>query len=638
MLIDSKGVSVRLGPKLGRSGGEGNAYTVESHRGLVAKIYHRVPTPEKVAKLAFLTQRSTPEVQKCSAWPMLTISDDGQGVRGFLMPMVSGKEIHQLFGPRERVVEFPGKNWDFLVNTARNCAAAFNAVHVTGAVIGDVNEGNILVQTNGIVSLIDCDSYQVSNGSMSWTCDVGVSLWTPPELQGRDFKGLVRTPNHDLFGLALMIFKLLFLGRHPFAGIQSNGSDYLLEDAIRNRLYAYSRNAQTFGVRTPPFTFPVAALSEPYTSMFERAFRLEVSRPTAQEWVSALEALQQSLTHCSRDSCHKFPKSLTTCPWCEIAAAGGPLFFINVQVTYGAFAADNAHAVWAAISRIEIMPLRAKSPNDFKSVPSTPTALPANASGTKPVFVVGWVLAIIACLLLVSSAIWPAMIVGAFALGMIFEGRRTAEFIEEKDRRKSTLASSEAEIASVSSQLDAVLKNYQTTFVAKKTELKSAYERYSGIDRERALDLQKLESNKQQLQLNAFLRAQLISQASIPGIGQTRKRRLLSFGIGSALDIRPDLQIPGFGPTNLSHLINWRRLCETRFRFQPAQPVPAIEIQRLNLKFATLRNELWSRLQSGPASLTTLSAGAQGRFLQLQAQLENALRRRSQAEVDYEAC
>lgn len=37
----------------------------------------------------------------------------------------------------------------------------------------------------------------------TFTCDVGVALFTPPALQGRPFRNLIRTPDHDRFGLAV---------------------------------------------------------------------------------------------------------------------------------------------------------------------------------------------------------------------------------------------------------------------------------------------------------------------------------------------------------------------------------------------------------------------------------------------------
>jgi DNA-binding helix-hairpin-helix protein with protein kinase domain len=632
MLIDQSGNAVRLGRQIGRSGGEGNVYNVDTHAGFVAKIYHRPPPPNKIAKLKYQAQRSTPEIKKCAAWPLLTISDERGQARGFLMPAVSGKEIHHVFGTRDRVIDFPGKNWDFLINTARNCAAAFDVVHGTSAVIGDVNEGNVLVQANGIVALIDCDSYQISNGAYSWTCDVGVALWTPPELQGQNFKGLVRTANHDLFGLAMLVFRLLFMGRHPYAGVPMND---LLEDAIRKRLYAFSPSAQTYGVRPPPDSFPVTSMSEPYLSMFERAFRLDVPRPTAKEWVQALDSLQQSVVQCSRDRSHRYPRFLNRCPWCEIAAAGGPLFFVSVDITVIRSIGDDAATIWAAISRIQRIQLVSKTAKDFPIPLVLPAPLPVNARGTRPVFVFGLILYAIAFLLLINSAVFPALIAAVFATGMVCGGRGTPEFVMEKRRRYAVLVQVERDIASISAQLEDIIDKYNSDFEGKASELKQAYQRYSGLDQERQTEMQRLEREKRQLQLNDFLRGQLISRAKIPGIGDTRRKRLLSFGIGSALDIKPNMRIPGFGPTNMSHLLNWRATCEMRFRFEPNRSVPLLEIQRVNLKIATLRSDLSSKLTEGPTALTSLSAGAQGRYLQLAGQLEIAVHRRAQAHADY---
>ncbi len=634
MLIDQNGSAVRLGRQIGRTGGEGSVFSVDGAEGLVAKIYHKPPPDTKVAKLKYQTTRSTPELKKCAAWPLLIIGDERHQPRGFVMPAVAGEEVHHLFGTRDRVVDFPGKNWDFLVNTARNCAAAFDVVHVTGAVIGDVNEGNVLVQGNGTIALIDCDSYQISNGTSAWTCDVGVSLWTPPELQGQNFRGLVRTPNHDLFGLAVLIFKLLFMGRHPFAGVPIDGREILLEDAIRKRFYAFSPIANTYGIRPPPYSFPVAILPEPYSSMFERALRLNTPRPTAKQWVEALDLLQRTLIQCPRDRSHRYPKFLDRCPWCEIAAAGGPLFFVSVEVTEIRPLGDNAAAFWAAISRTEKIRLIAKAPKDFIIARVTPTALPPTARATRPVFLCGLLMYALAVVLLLNGAVFAAIIASVFATGMVYDGRATPEFIAEKKRRRATLSQIQREIASISAQIDDAIRNYYMQFDAKSAELKQACERYSGLDQERQVEMRRLEQEKRQLQMNDFLRGQLISRAKITGIGDSRRKRLLSFGIGSALDIKPNMGIPGFGPTNMAHLLNWRAQCEARFRFEPSQPVPPVEVQRVNLKFATLRTDLASKLKIGLSTLTNLSAGAQGRYLQLTGQLEIAVRRQAQAQVD----
>src|ERR1051326_1746335 len=134
ILVDQTGAAVRLGAKVGRTGGEGAVYAVQGHPGLVAKVYHQPVSANKAAKLKYLAQRVTPQLKECAAWPSFLLFHNNQP-RGFVMRSASGKEVHHLYGSRDRVVDFPGKNWAFLINTGRNCAAAFDEVHATGAVI-----------------------------------------------------------------------------------------------------------------------------------------------------------------------------------------------------------------------------------------------------------------------------------------------------------------------------------------------------------------------------------------------------------------------------------------------------------------------------------------------------------------------
>ena len=72
------------------------------------------------------------------------------------------------------------------------------------------------------VALIDADSFQFSLNGKSYPCVVGVPDFTPPELHGKNLASVQRTIEHDNFGLAVAIFHLLFMGRHPFAGRYRN--------------------------------------------------------------------------------------------------------------------------------------------------------------------------------------------------------------------------------------------------------------------------------------------------------------------------------------------------------------------------------------------------------------------------------
>lgn len=157
--LDSAGTVIRLGKRIG-SGGEGDVYEIlPGHQNLVAKIYHKPLDDRKQQKLLLMARGCNEELQAISAWPtdLLRIKPDGPVV-GFLMPRIADCEpIHKAYGPTHRKEAFPHADWRFLIRTAKNLAAAFYVIHKFGYVIGDVNEGNILVDDKACVRLIDCD-------------------------------------------------------------------------------------------------------------------------------------------------------------------------------------------------------------------------------------------------------------------------------------------------------------------------------------------------------------------------------------------------------------------------------------------------------------------------------------------------
>ena len=296
-LFDPAGSVVRLGPQLGPKGGEGCVYEVSSDQGLVAKIFHKPAELDKRAKLIHMIGLTTSGLTSFAAWPKSLLLDRHHKLLGFLMPKAIGVEIHEVFSRTQRSTAFPGKEWNFSVRVARNCSAAFDEIHNAGGAIGDVNEGNLLVGQNGMVSLIDYDSYQMTANGRTWTCDVGVPIWTAPELQGRDFRGLHRTVNTDLFSLALLIFKILFMGRHPFAGVPLTTAETTLERCIAEFRFAFTCNSQLLHIKPPPGVFPFEALPQAFRKMFDRAFlhgsEQPDARPSAKEWVTYLPIAQE---------------------------------------------------------------------------------------------------------------------------------------------------------------------------------------------------------------------------------------------------------------------------------------------------------------------------------------------------------
>jgi DNA-binding helix-hairpin-helix protein with protein kinase domain len=635
--VDQDGNGVQIGRQVGRRGGEGSVFEALSHPGFAVKLYHEKVTDDKAAKVHHLAQlaRANPNLLKFAAWPTALVWKGGSEPSGFLMPLVRGKEIHQLFGPSQRLVEFPSANWDFLVHVARNCAAVFDSVHSLGAVIGDVNEGNILVGGDGTVRLIDCDSYQVANNGQIWTCDVGIPLWTPPELQGVNFRGLRRLPNHDLFGLAVMIFKLLFMGRHPYAGIPTQAGDFVLEKAIAQYMFAFSPRSPSLGMRPPPHCLSLNVFPRHYLEYFESAFMRggELRRPAAAKWVQALDFLAQNLSQCGRDPSHKHPRSASQCPWCAITIGGGPNFFVSITVAVTGASADPM-ALWSAVARIEMASLRVRARNEIPIPGVSGTGLPSGLQRRRPQFIIGAVMLVFGVLMLVSGQTVLAFGMILVGIGLISGGSESADYAAERMRRQQAEAQARGEFESLYDELSVIPKKYESEFRKRFAALESAYRRFLDLDRERAAEMQKLQHKRRDLQLQAHLGRQIIARALIPDIGPTRSSTLLAYGVETALDIKPSISVPGIGPTFLSRLMDWRYECERTFEFRARDPIPPQEIHQLNVKMTTLSNNLISDLKQGPQSLSTLGALAKGRIAQLDAQIDAAAERLGHARAD----
>src|SRR4051812_4043663 len=353
-ILEQGGRRGRLGLRLGQ-GGEGIVYALEGRPGIVAKIFHQPLSAAGAAKIRAMAAARTPALDRLTAWPTgLVMAPTGEPI-GLTMPQVEGhRDIHQLYSPRSRRALFPEADWRFLVRVATNVARAFATVHAAGHVIADINHSGILVSPDARVKLIDCDSFQVTVDGICYPCDVGVPVFTAPELQNQPLTGVVRTPNHDAFGLAVMIFLVLFMGRHPYAGRYLGDDEMPIERAIAEHRFAYGARRAALAIEQPPATPPLDVASPAVAELFERAFDAEAmlgGRPTAAEWVAALAALEAELVQCSVGIAHWHVPELE-CPWCPLEAATGvPLFAPVVsEATAGLFDLAN---FWQRIDALE---------------------------------------------------------------------------------------------------------------------------------------------------------------------------------------------------------------------------------------------------------------------------------------------
>jgi hypothetical protein len=202
----------------------------------------------------------------------------------------------EVFNPRRRAEVLPQFDRRYLLRTAHNLAAALAALHRSGYVAGDLNESNVLVTPAALVTLIDTDSFQVreerGGKQIIHPCPVGKPEYTPPELQGKPLDEIIRQPDHDAFGLAVLIFQLLMEGSHPFrAQWLASGDPPPLETRIANGAYPYVQSP-AYPVRPPKNALGIETLHPWVAELLRRSFvdgHLDPRwRPGPELWARAL--------------------------------------------------------------------------------------------------------------------------------------------------------------------------------------------------------------------------------------------------------------------------------------------------------------------------------------------------------------
>lgn len=673
-VYNHEGKRLELGRQLG-TGGEGAVYEVRDAPNFVAKVYHKPPSADKVAKLRAMVAAKNDDLLRIAAWPSSTLQESPHSaVVGLLMPKAVGyKESHVLYGPAHRFRDFPKADWSFLVQTAMNAAVAFEMVHRNGHVIGDVNQSNVLVGNNATTFLIDCDSFQIRTKDRFFLCDVGVPQYTPPELQGKGFRGVHRTVNHDRFGLAVLVFHLLFMGRHPFAGRFGGRGEMPLERAIREYRFAFGRSASSVEMEPPPFSLSLEAVTSTVAMLFEKAFHpsssTNDSRPSGLEWMNALTDLKKQLRTCGSDHGHKFINQARECPWCALMGRGGPNFFIALAVQ--STSSGTSHrtfvlaVVWAEIERVAPPNTRYQRPRSNPAHKITPTPLPAGVPRFAPppidlprdffhkmvasialaglLTVIIPVVAVFGIVVAVIFGVWAIVIERQFARDRAAANKLRENAIrtrrEERQRRERICKQAEANLAELEMQSGAIENKYRSLFSKAKTELDGLKQRHRELENHYNSDRRSLQNNVEKSQRDQYLQAFFIGDVKIPGIGPSRQTILRSYGVETAYDVdsgRID-GVPGFGPVYLGRLVSWKNDVARGFKFDAASGVPKSELLALQTKYSKLRYTVETDLLNGPQQLRHIVVQHEQHMARLIREAETRVLKVLQANADVAA-
>lgn len=290
-VLDRTGTAKVLGPLLAR-GGEGEVFALSDRAEVLVKCYH----PEVLDKRGPQLQAKTEAMIELAAqfracavsWPTANVYNPQRRWIGYAMRRASGVPVARLAHAVLYQKSFPQLDRVRIVGYLRNLLRAVDQLHRMGVRVGDYNFNNILCDTSSErVTLIDCDSYQLEHNGKVYPCPVGSPDMTPREHHGQAFERVYRTPQSECFSVAIVMFKCLMLGRHPYDIV--GGEDPVSN--LKSGRFAYGRG--NTGVPQGPWyniwSHMPHRLKDMFITTFTHGATDIAQRPTLAEWDETLE-------------------------------------------------------------------------------------------------------------------------------------------------------------------------------------------------------------------------------------------------------------------------------------------------------------------------------------------------------------
>ena len=552
-VFDETGARWRLGEQVA-AGGEGSVFRLPECPEWCVKLYHKRPlAEERRAKLSALRALS-PNVRTSAALPLSLVAASAHSLEwiGVLLPFVEGHDMYELYNPQGRRSYFQHATFEFVVAAALNLARAFEAVHAHGIVVGDVSEQNIRVRPDATLTLIDCDGFQLKDGSRFFASNIGTPIWTPPELQGVPLEGTVRTRNHDGFGLAQLIFLLLFGGRYPFAGRPLTGQALSPEEAIAKFAFAFDPAPARLLLEPPPGAPRLDALPERFTTLFLRAFRegseAPDARPSAAEWGAALGELREGLVRCASWQAHVYWKGALQCPWCGVLESVGVDLFPGPPVERRKNDAGDVPDLRALSKRLLALDLKPIHPG-APSVAAVHEALQESGVLAGP-----W---------------WGPLSKRLGPLGGFLVGAQRRALLQELAEATQAVAAFNQKAANLYLGHAAGLRalGHRARQLGEELQAAAAWAEQA---------IERYREQHRNVALRRYLEAFLLRRYEIHGISPGKKAALLSHNIVTAADVTQEAvrAVPGFSEPLAERLLRWRRECERGFRHVEPRLVP----------------------------------------------------------------
>lgn len=314
------------------SGGEADVYVSEHSKDILLKIFTRenisILNKLKIfllSKKNSFTEYKDKDNSKLS-FPLLPLfaKQSGNGyddIVGYAMYRKAGKSLHSQINPikiKSGVTLKNTKRSD-LVKALIDVLQEIQKLHNKGVIVGDLSLRNILYDDDTKnIALIDNDSFQFILETDKHTideitaqlnkkrlvkskkrieedkktfvekffpCEVSTMEYTAPEIFGENLLTVKRTVEIELFGIAVLIFQVLMLGKHPYSSKVYSDT----EEAMKAGFFPYDVNYNL--IKQAPNGDWVAIWSHlPHgiQDLFVEALDKKTHRASIDEWLNAL--------------------------------------------------------------------------------------------------------------------------------------------------------------------------------------------------------------------------------------------------------------------------------------------------------------------------------------------------------------
>jgi serine/threonine protein kinase len=309
MFTLSDGSPIEIDDNPFNSGGEGEIFAVKhppNHVNHVVKIYkHDQNKAARERKIEYLIHNPPPTEDNGHpflVWPLDMVYKEDDFV-GLVMRKVEGQQL-EIICKEDVRPKYNGTVWETFsfkhpdavkkrVRVAYNVAVAVARLHAKNHyVLVDLKPSNIMVNEQGLVSIIDLDSVQVMEGGNKLFPSVSNAA-TPDYAPPESSQHLpVMEESWDRFSLAVILFRLL-VGIHPFSGTLKppNHDRTAHHELIAGGFYPHGRRHGDFeGINRAHEqlkNYP-APIIDAFEACFDTYLLQPGQRPTALDWCRAL--------------------------------------------------------------------------------------------------------------------------------------------------------------------------------------------------------------------------------------------------------------------------------------------------------------------------------------------------------------